>query len=189
MKERHPEKEKEAPMDRRKRLEALPKEKLIDLLEIYAKNWLAMDGVWFQSIEKAYGMDTAMKHDLEIWKKFTVIEAEKIRKFLDLPDRCGLDGLEKALRLRLYAHINDDQIVRTQDALIYRTLSCRVQHARERKGMLFHPCRNVGIIEYSGFARTIDPRIRCELLSCYPEINDPHCHCAWRFTVEPDEEK
>ena len=35
----------------RKRLEAYTKEELIDLIEIYSKNWLAMDGVWFQSIE------------------------------------------------------------------------------------------------------------------------------------------
>ena len=35
----------------RKRLEAYTKEELIDLIEIYSKNRLAMDGVWFQSIE------------------------------------------------------------------------------------------------------------------------------------------
>ena len=34
-------------MTQRERLMALPKERLIDLLEIYAKDWLAMDGVWF----------------------------------------------------------------------------------------------------------------------------------------------
>ena len=27
------------------------KDELIELIEIYSKNWLAMDGVWFQSIE------------------------------------------------------------------------------------------------------------------------------------------
>lgn len=28
------------------------KEQLIELIENYCKNWLAMDGVWFQSVEK-----------------------------------------------------------------------------------------------------------------------------------------
>ena len=27
------------------------KEQLIELIENYCKNWLAMDGVWFQSVE------------------------------------------------------------------------------------------------------------------------------------------
>lgn len=30
-------------------LRSLPKERLIELIEDYAKNWLAMDGVWFNS--------------------------------------------------------------------------------------------------------------------------------------------
>ena len=47
---------------------------------------------------------------------------------------------------------------------------CRVQSARRRKGMPFHPCKPVGCIEYSGFARTIDDRIECRCLSCYPEV-------------------
>ena len=35
------------------------KEQLIELIEGYCKNWLAMDGVWFQSVENKYGMDEA----------------------------------------------------------------------------------------------------------------------------------
>jgi CTP:phosphocholine cytidylyltransferase-like protein len=38
------------------------KEELIDLIEIYSKNQLAMDGVWFQSVEQKCGMDEAMLH-------------------------------------------------------------------------------------------------------------------------------
>ncbi len=174
-------------MDEKKaRLMALPKEALAELVTIYAKDWLAMDGVWFQSVEKAYGMDAAMRHDIAIWERFTVIEALKIKKFLRLPEEAGLDGLEKALRFRLYAHINDDEILREEGSLIYRTLSCRVQHAREAKGMPFHPCRAVGLVEYGGFARTIDRRIRCECLSCYPEVTDTTCHCAWKFTIDEE---
>lgn len=176
-------------MDRRERLAALPKEKLIELLEIYAKDWLAMDGVWFQSVEKELGMEVAMRHDVAIWKRFTVIEAQKIRKFLGLPERPGLEGLAEALRFRLYANINEDEILWEDGALIYRTLTCRVQHARQSKGMPLHPCRAVGLVEYGGFARAIDPRIRCECLSCYPEITDRTCHCAWRFTLEEDDSR
>lgn len=41
-------------------LEKLSKEELIRLIEGYSKNWLAMDGVWFQSVERKFGMDEAM---------------------------------------------------------------------------------------------------------------------------------
>lgn len=39
-----------------KTLEKMERSELIQLIEIYSKNWLAMDGVWFQSVERKFGM-------------------------------------------------------------------------------------------------------------------------------------
>lgn len=164
-------------------LNGLSKEDLIKLIEIYSKNWLAMDGVWFQSVEKKFGMDEAIYHDKEVWKLFTVIEARRIKKFLNLPEQAGLDGLGKALSLRFYANINKDEITISNNTLTYRAVECRVQIARQRKNMDFHPCKSVGIIEYSEFAKVIDDRISCECLSCYPDIKDYSCSCSWLFSL------
>ena len=68
-------------------LESLSREQLLELLSIYSKNWQAMDGVWFQSVEGKYGMEEAMYHDVEAWKRFTVTEARRIKKFLNLPEQ------------------------------------------------------------------------------------------------------
>ena len=149
------------------------KEELIKLIEIYSKNWLAMDGVWFQSVEQKLGMDEAMFHDAEAWRRFTVIEAKKIKEFLKLEEHPGLDGLAKALSLRFYANINEDKIEIDGNTLTYTSVDCRVQRARERKGMPFHPCKSVGIID----------RITCECVSCYPDITDSSCCCKWKFTL------
>ena len=73
-------------------LESLSRDQLLELIAIYSKNWLAMDGVWFQSVERKYGMEEAMYHDVEAWKRFTVTEARRIKKFLGLPERPGLEG-------------------------------------------------------------------------------------------------
>lgn len=164
-------------------LESFSKEQLIELIEIYSKSCLAMDGVWFQSIEKKLGMDEAMEHDANAWRVFTRLEAEKIKKFLGLPENSGIEGLKQALSLRFYANINTDEIIIDHNQLIYRTLDCRVQNARKRKGMAFHPCKPVGLIEYSEFAKVIDSRFACEALSCYPDITDDTCNCAWKFTL------
>lgn len=170
-------------MQNHENLEALTKQEFIDLIAIYSKNWLAMDGVWFQSVERTHGMDEAMFHDAEAWRIFTVIEARRLKAFLKLPAHAGLEGLAKALSLRLYANINRDEITMQRNTLLYRTLDCRVQTARARKQMEFHPCKSVGIIEYSEFAKTIDERIGCECLSCYPDVSDPSCCCSWLFTL------
>ena len=70
-------------------LRSLSREQLEELLEIYAKNWLAMDGVWFQSVEASHGMGEAMKHDAAAWERFTVIEARRLKAFLQLPEHPG----------------------------------------------------------------------------------------------------
>ena len=86
-------------------------------------NWLAMDGVWFQSVERELGMDEAMHHDTEAWKLFTVIEAKRIKEFLKLPEQAGLEGLARALSLRFYANITHKEIDICDDTLAYRVAS------------------------------------------------------------------
>ena len=165
-------------------LENMSREELIQLIRIYSKNWLAMDGAWFQAVEKIRGMDEAMLMDSEAWKVFTVAEARRIKKFLKLPELAGLDGLAKALEIRFYANVNNGEIITENNTLIYKNTECFVQTARKRKNMEYHPCKSVGIIEYSEFAKVIDNRISCECISCYPDITDNSCCCSWKFTLE-----
>jgi hypothetical protein len=44
-------------------IEELPREKLFLLLENFAKNWLAHDGLWFQAVEQAHGLQHAIDLD------------------------------------------------------------------------------------------------------------------------------
>jgi hypothetical protein len=104
-------------MQNPERLSQLSKEQLLKYIDMCAKNWLAMDGVWFQSVEKKLGMDEAMWHDVEIWKKFTILEAQRIKEFLQLPEHPGLEGLAQALQYRLYANLNRDEINSWRTAL------------------------------------------------------------------------
>lgn len=51
---------------------------------------------------------------------------------------------------------------------------CRVQFTRNRKGLPDFPCKSVGIVEYSEFAKTIDQRIKTEYVACPPENARKH---------------
>lgn len=168
-------------------LEELTKEQLEELVRIYARNLLALDGVWFQSVERGRGMDEAMAHDCAVWRRFTETEARRIKTFLGLPERPGLDGLEQALAFRFAALANRrTECRRAGDALEFRVVDCRVQSARTRRGLPLHPCKPVGENEYAYFARVIDDRIGCEAVSCFPDMTEPDCACAWRFRLEKE---
>jgi len=162
----------------------LTREQALELLSDLAKRWLAHDGLWFQSIERTRGIEEAIFHDTEAWRRFTVIEAKRIIELLDLPENPGLDGLERALNFRLYAFINQQEIVRPDDStLILKMTNCRVQSARIRKGLPDFPCKPVGEVEYSLFASTIDSRIETHCLACPPDPHPPEYYCGWEFRL------
>lgn len=167
-------------------LEQLSKEELIELVHIFAKNMVALDGVWFQSIEAKHGMYEAIEHDQNAWRKYTVTEAKRIKTFLDLPEKAGIEGLKKALDFHFNAFLNKTETQINDDTLTYRVVDCRVQTARTRKGMPLHPCKSVGIIEYTYFAKEIDSRFDCETVSCFPDITDRECACCWKFTLRKE---
>ncbi len=168
--------------------DAYSRDELLELLDCFAKNMIALDGVWFQSLEKKLGMDAAMEHDVEVWKVFAELEGRRLKAFLRLPELPGLDGLQRALPLHFNSIANEVAMERPDDrTLIFRTISCRVQAARSRKNMPWHPCRPAGLAEYSSFARAIDRRISCDAISCHPQVTDSSCACAWRFALQEPE--
>ncbi|MFX0063020.1 MAG: DUF6125 family protein [Candidatus Hermodarchaeota archaeon] len=160
------------------------REDLIKIIRMFAKNWLAHDGCWFLAAEKKYGIDTAIELDTLSWEQFTVIEAKRIMETFELPKNGGLETLKRALGLRLYASINIQEIEEFEHHIIFRMKECRVQSARKRKGLPDFPCKSVGLVEYTGFAKTIDPRIKTECIACPPDPHPEDFYCAWRFSIE-----
>jgi len=175
-------------MPDRDSLQNLDKDFLIDLLEDAAKNWLAHDGLWFQAAERHHGIQAAIELDAEAWEGFTQIEAKRIMQRHKLPERGGLETLQFALGFRLYAHINEQKIIRVNDhTLRFEMTDCRVQSARRRKGLPDFPCKSVGLVEYVGFARAIDPRIETRCIACPPDSHPDSFWCAWEFTLKKGE--
>lgn len=166
-------------------LNSLSKEELIKIIIDDAKNWLAHDGLWFQAVEKRYGIDVAIAADIDAWRSFTVIEAKRIMERLGMQPGGGIPALVACLSHRLYARLNlQDVIEQTEKRVIFRMLDCRVQSARKRKGLPDFPCKDVGVVEYAEFARTIDPRINTCCIACPPDAHPDQFWCAWEFVLE-----
>ena len=106
-----------------------------------------------------------------------------LKALLGLGEHPGLDGLAAALPLRFQSVANACTVRREEGAVVYRIETCRVQQARHGKGLGYHPCKQVGVVEHPAFARGIDERLACTCLSCYPDVTDDTCSCAWRFTL------
>lgn len=162
----------------------LSAEQLQDLLKNTAVNWLANDGVWFQAVEFSRNMVEAKLCNDTCWASFSPFEAWSIKRFLNLSDRPGLDGLKQALGFRLYSVVNTQSIVEeAENSFVFQMNECRVQSARKRKGLDDYPCKSAGLIEYPTFAEAVDARIRTECVGCPPDDHPEEWFCAWRFTL------
>ncbi len=157
---------------------------LTELITALSISWLAGDGVWFQAVENRHDMYTSKRCNDTCWVRFSPLEANVIRSFLGLPKQAGLEGLKRALGFRLYASINEQTTDIQDGSLFFRMIRCRVQDARKRKGLPDYPCKSAGLVEYSTFASTIDPRIRTECLACPPDEHPDTWACAWKFNIK-----
>ncbi len=163
----------------------LSKEELVRIVLDDAKNWLAHDGLWFQAVEAKYGMEAAIEADRASWERFSAIEATRIMERLGIRSGGGIRALVECLQHRLYARLNQQDATEISDRRVVFTMrDCRVQTARRRKGLPDFPCKSVGVVEYSVFARTVDPRIRTRCITCPPEPQVGALACAWEFTID-----
>ncbi len=157
-------------------------EKLKEFKKSASVNWLANDGIWFQTIEFSENMIEAKKCNDKAWNNFSPYEAMRIKDLLKLEVHPGLEGLKKALNFRLYADVNKQSIENETDSSFdFFMNECRVQQARNRKGLADYPCQSGGIIEYSTFAATIDNRIMTKKIACPPDVHPETWYCGWHF--------
>jgi len=167
-------------------LTRLSRKELGKLLEDMGKNWLACDGIWFQTIENNYDyeMYTAKRINDSNWVRFSYIEGKTIMKRLNLPQNGGIPVLKKALEYRQYALINQYETIEVSESkIIFRMNDCRVQSARKRKGLPDYACKSGGVTEYSRFAEAIDPRIITRCIGCPPDPHPDEWWCAWEFEM------
>ncbi len=162
----------------------MEREDLLKALEMFAKSWLAHDGCWFLASEEKLGMAAAIELDAASWARFAAHEANRIMTTFAIPQNGGLAALEQALNLRMYSLINAQHTEWSDDRRKLRMFMdiCRVQETRRRKGLADFPCKSVGIVEYSTFARTVDARIETKCLHCPPDA-DRNQYCGWEFTI------
>ncbi|MGQ9759552.1 MAG: DUF6125 family protein [Candidatus Methanomethylicaceae archaeon] len=148
-----------------------------------SKNLLTLDGYWFLSIEERYGQDVAIEIDKKAWEGFGASEARRIKKFLNITEGT-LEELAKALHFISLAPASATSVERRNNRVILNIKACRPQTARLKSGRGIFPCKPVGIVHLSAFARTINPKFQVRCLVCPPDEHPPDLWCSWEFYSE-----
>jgi len=167
------------------RLEELPKETLIELARMYARNWQTLDGLWFGNVEAQYGLEAAIKLDLKNWERQSVVEAERIKKILNLNEG-GLPSVLKVLSLMSWQLASPifDLAEESPQKIVFYYPRCPVQESRKRQGKQEFPCKTMKLLLLSSIAKVVEPRAAVKCLICPPDPHPDKFWCKWELTLK-----
>jgi len=166
------------------KLEELPKETLIELARMYARNWQTLDGLWFQNVEAQFGLEATVKLDLKNWERQSVVEAERIKKILKLNEG-GLSSCLLALSFmswQLVSPIFECEEEGPQKIIFYYP-HCPVQEGRKKQGKPEFPCKAMKLTLLSNVAKVVEPRAAVKCLMCPPDPHPEEFWCKWELTT------
>jgi len=170
-------------------LESLPKETLIKIIRMMARNWLTVDGLWFRGVEGKFGLAAAVELDVKMWEQQAIIETKRIKETLGVKEK-GIEGVLKILEYMTssYAYCFEYE-EKSPDRVVIRYPHCIPQEARVRQGMGEFPCRPTGETILKRIIEIIDPRVTFRCLACPPGEHAADFWCKWELTfphtVEP----
>ncbi len=163
-------------------LESLSKERLIEIIRMFSKNWYTVDGLWFRVVEEEYGLEAALKLDYKMWESNAVAEARRIKKFLDLSDG-GPEAVVRAINYMTWAPSTGYRYEPTPNGILWTCTYCPAQEARKRRELPEHACKPAGISCFGGMAQAIDPMVRVRCVFCPPDPHPEDSWCRWEFTL------
>lgn len=164
-------------------LMSLTKKELVGMIESFCHSTYAVDGLWFQAVEKLLSTQKAIDMDKEVWSKAGFGEAIRLKKLTEIKD--DLDGLSKAFNLHSMFQVTEYEVSRpSDDVLVFTVTNCKPQNARIKKGQGEFACKEVGIPCMEGFAKGINPNSKVKCISCPPDPHPEDEWCKWEFSIE-----
>jgi hypothetical protein len=164
-------------------LEDMSRDTLIDIIHALGRNWVTVDGLWFQIVEREFGPETAVRFDKEMWGRQSLAEARRIKKALNITGKGPLAVAKANLFLTSYFNDRFNFEIKevSSDRVIQTCFHCANQEARIKQGQEPFACKEVGLTERTNFAQVIDPEVNVKCLACPPDPHPEAFWCQWEF--------
>ena len=168
-------------------LDKLPKEKLIELAKMYARNWQTLDGLWFGNVEAEYGLEAAIKIDLQNWEKQAVVEAKRIKEVLQLNEG-GLTSVLTVLSFMSWQLVSPifEYEEQSSERIVFYYPHCSVQEGRRKNNKQEFPCKTMKLLLMSSIARIAEPKAVVRCIACPPDSHPDDFWCKWEITMKQD---
>ena len=168
----------------RQRLSELPKERLLDYIELQYKNLWTLQNNYMVRLEERFGHEVATEFDSMCFGRMSEVEVYRLRKFFNLGD--DMEAMLTFRSLMIPEPGTEGEWFRVGDRKVaWRITKCAMQLARKERGAPELPCKPALIGVTESRLKAINPKIKLVRAMAPP---DPHPENVWcEIEVELEE--
>jgi hypothetical protein len=163
-------------------ISSLSREESLELLKVYSRLALTLDGLWFRGIEEKFGLEAAVELDAKTWETFGKSSARRMMKFLGVKEPSILDIAKILILSPVFIFLGPTYEIINEKKGILTVTDCLPQKQRVEMGLGEFPCKPVGIAFFQGFTEVI-PQAKIKCLICPPDTHPPDVWCQWEFEI------
>lgn len=167
-------------------LEKLSKAELIELVRLYTKLFLAVDGFWYLAVKEMVDEDTATACDIWVWEKYTPYELKRLMQLRNIKGN-DLEAFATALGFSPWFANLDYRLTREgENRLIFTVLECPTLQALKREGAGRENiiCRQVDPQLFQIMIQSFNPKGKVIPIELPPETRGDGICCRWQFSLD-----
>ena len=160
-----------------------------ELLKLYAKLYMAMDGFWYLTIKERSGNEEALACDIGTWEKVCKYEMSRITGLLNIKGN-DVVSLMKAMQITPWFRNTEHDIdMRNQNTAILTINRCATLEALEKEGEGREKdiCNAFEPIVFTRYAIFFNPDIEVKCLKSPPIKSKDEICCQWEFSLKTGE--
>jgi len=157
---------------------------LADLLKLYAKLYIAMDGIWYLALKERLGDKEALACDIEVRENNCRYEVARIKRQLKIRGN-DIVALMKVFQLCPWCQQMKFNIeIIDKNSALFTTTYCPTLDALEEegRGREEEVCKIVEPRIMKAYASALDPDIKVRCLKSPPRKSRDDICCQWEFT-------
>ncbi len=157
-----------------------------ELLRLYGKLYIGIDGFWYLGVKEHINNEMALKVDLWAWDKSTRYELKRLTALAGIEGN-GIDALFKLLQIVPWMQVTDHKLEMDGDKRGTLTVTgCSILEALEREGTGREKeiCHIVDAAIFKKYAEYFNPNIKVTPLFLAPREDKSGLCCKWEFTID-----
>ena len=164
----------------------LPKETLVDMVDMWVKNYWTNQNYWMVLVERDYGEENAGRLDSEVWQQTAKAQASRLKRILQLGS--DIQALATTLKFTAPQWVNSgfewELVGITSKRLVMRVTKCPMGTYRSDLNLPLFPCKSGSLPLYTALAKVINEKFLVTCLHAHPDNPRPGIMCEWEFKFE-----